>query len=54
MEVRSRKLTLRLLDQALIKEQRTKWQALNLLLPILIVIAFGITQYIIRKKRYTQ
>lgn len=54
MEVRSRKLTLRLLDQALIKEQRTKWQTLNLLLPILIVIAFGITQYIIRKKRYTR
>ncbi|MCL4816632.1 MAG: gliding motility-associated ABC transporter substrate-binding protein GldG [Flavobacteriales bacterium] len=54
MEVRSRKLTLRLLDQALIKEQRTKWQTLNLLLPVLIVIAFGITQYIIRKKRYTQ
>lgn len=53
MEVRGRKLTIRLLDQNILKEQRTKWQLLNLLLPIFIVIAFGIIQYFIRKKRYT-
>jgi ABC-2 type transport system permease protein len=53
MEVRGRKLTIRLLDQNILKEQRTKWQLLNLLLPILIVVAFGIIQYFIRKKRYT-
>jgi ABC-2 type transport system permease protein len=52
ISVRSRELKLRLLDRTLISKQRIYWQLLNCLLPILLIAGFGITKYLLRKKKY--
>ncbi len=52
ISVRSRELKLRLLDRTLISKQRLYWQLLNSLLPILLIAGFGITKYLLRKKKY--
>ncbi len=52
MNVRSRKLKLRLLNNAKIKEERLKWQLINTIVPVVLVILFGIIFGIIRKRKY--
>jgi len=52
ISVRSRELKLRLLDRTLISKQRLYWQLLNSILPILLIAGFGITKYLLRKKKY--
>ena len=52
ISVRSRELKLRLLDRTLISKQRLYWQLLNSLLPIILIAGFGITKYLLRKKKY--
>lgn len=52
MSVRKRELTLRLLDKTKVKEERLKWQIINLVLPILAIIFFGILMTFLRKKQY--
>lgn len=52
ISVRSRELKLRLLDRTMISKQRLYWQLLNSLLPILLIAGFGITKYLLRKKKY--
>lgn len=52
LETRSKDLTLRLLDTKKIEEHKTTWQALNIGLPVLLVIvAAGIFQSV-RKRKY--
>lgn len=53
MQVRAKELTLRLLDKKKVKEERFKWQMINTVLPLLLIIVFAIIQYIIRKRKYT-
>jgi ABC-2 type transport system permease protein len=53
MQVRAKELTLRLLDKKKVKEERFKWQMINTVLPLLLIIIFAINQYIIRKRKYT-
>jgi ABC-2 type transport system permease protein len=54
MELRSRELKLRLLDSAKIKKERLKWQVINMVGPVLIVI-LAVTFYrYIRKRKYTK
>ena len=53
IEIRSRELKLRLLDTKKINEQRTLWQVLNTILPVILIIVFGVVQGRIRKKKYT-
>ncbi|OIP02788.1 MAG: gliding motility-associated ABC transporter substrate-binding protein GldG [Bacteroidetes bacterium CG2_30_32_10] len=52
ISARSKVLTLRLLDKAKIVKDRLFWQLLNALLPVLIIIVFGISQNIYRKRKY--
>ena len=52
ISVRSRELTLRLLDKEVLKTQKTLWQIINTLVPIVLVIIFGIVQYWLRKRKY--
>ncbi len=54
MSVRSRELTLRLLDKKKINSEKLKWQLINTLLPIFIVMLFGAIQNFNRKRKYTQ
>lgn len=51
MEAKSKNFTLRLLDAKKVEEERTYWQLINLVLPLIILVAGGfIFQYIRRKK----
>jgi len=53
MGVRARELKLRLLDPALIRDERTKWQLINTLVPLLFILIFGISLSFYRKKKYS-
>lgn len=50
--LRSRMKTQRLLNRKAISLERTKWQVINIIIPLLIVVLLGAIQYFIRKKRY--
>jgi ABC-2 type transport system permease protein len=54
MELRSRELKLRLLDKARIKNERIKWQLINIAGPVLIVILAGVIYGFFRKRIYTK
>ncbi|MBP7507302.1 MAG: gliding motility-associated ABC transporter substrate-binding protein GldG [Prolixibacteraceae bacterium] len=53
MELRSRTLKLRILDKVKIREEKIKWQILNVLIPIIIIILSGIVYNILRKRKYS-
>jgi len=54
MELRSRELKLRLLDSSVIKKGRLKWQLINIVCPVLIVIIAGIIYNWLRKRKYAK
>ncbi len=49
---RSKDVKLRLLDQTKVKEEKTTWQLINLGVPLLILVLFGVVYNYWRKKRY--
>ena len=51
-ESRNKDFILRLLDKVKVNEQKTSWQFINILLPIFVVIFFGILYQWIRKRKY--
>jgi ABC-2 type transport system permease protein len=53
LQLRSREVKLRLLDKKKIKQQRTKWQINNVIIPILLLAAFGCIQFWYRKRKYS-
>jgi ABC-2 type transport system permease protein len=53
ISVRSRELTLRLLDKKKIKLDRLKWQLINTVIPLLLVFIYGIVHFLRRKRKYT-
>lgn len=54
MALRAKEYKLRILDRALIRDERLKWQMINIILPVLLVIAFGLFYNSSRKRRYAQ
>ena len=54
MGVRSKKLTIRLMDKTILKKDKFKWQLINTVLPIGLILIFGIAHYYDRKKKYTK
>ena len=54
IDIRSRELKVRLLDTAKIDQERTKWQVINTLVPIALIIALGLVMAFIRKKKYSK
>lgn len=52
MESRSKEFKLRMLDRAKITEQRTLWQVVNVGVPVVIMLAFGLIFNRLRKRRY--
>lgn len=54
INTRSKEVKIRPLDEVKIKNQKLTWQVINLILPILVIILFGIMKYIIRKNRYAK
>ncbi len=53
IEVRAKEIKLRLLDKGKLKIERFKWQVINLGVPILVMILFGLINKRIRKRKYT-
>jgi ABC-2 type transport system permease protein len=54
MQLRSRTLKLRLLNKRITNEDKTIWQLTNVLLPIGLLLIFGLGYQIIRKRKYTK
>ena len=54
MSVRSKKLKIRLLDKTVLKSDKFKWQLINTVLPIGLILLFGFAHYFDRKKRFTK
>ena len=52
-EARAKDYTLRLLDAKKVTDQKTMWQLINLVIPILLIIIFGIIYQWWRRKRYS-
>lgn len=51
---RTKEIKLRPLDGIKVQNERTKWQLINLLGPILLIVVFGVTRSLIRKRRYSR
>jgi ABC-2 type transport system permease protein len=54
ISVRSRELTLRLLDTTKIESQRLFWQLLNIILPLLLILVFSFVKLRLRSRRYSR
>ncbi len=52
IEARGKEVKLRLLDRVKAKEEKTKWQMINILIPIIGLAFFGIIYNWIRRRRY--
>ncbi|MDC0303645.1 gliding motility-associated ABC transporter substrate-binding protein GldG [Flavobacteriales bacterium] len=50
--IRSRALEIRLLDRKKAESERTKWQIINVGIPIILILIFGFVNARMRKKRY--
>jgi gliding motility-associatede transport system auxiliary component len=50
--VRSKEIKLRLLDKTLIESNKTLWQVLNSVLPLFLVLVFGIVKGQVRRRRF--
>lgn len=54
IELRSKELVIRLLDKNRAQKEKEKWQVFNLVLPIAIILVFGVVNNYIRKRKYTK
>jgi gliding-associated putative ABC transporter substrate-binding component GldG len=54
MSLRAKEFKLRLLNKARIRDERFKWQVINTLLPVLLLICFGFYYNYSRKKKYSR
>lgn len=54
IEARTKEFKIRLLDTQKTERDRVKWQAINLVAPVLIILLLGLVQIIWRKKAYTK
>jgi hypothetical protein len=52
LEARSKDLKLRLLDAQRIETERTKWQIINILLPVALILVFASCYFFFRKRKY--
>ena len=54
MQLRDRTVQLRLLDKVRLREEKSFWQLLNVLAPMVVVLLFGMCYNIIRRYRYSR
>jgi ABC-2 type transport system permease protein len=52
--LRSKTITLRPLDKAKVKEERTFWKAINVFIPILVIVVFGLLYNSLRRRKYAR
>jgi gliding-associated putative ABC transporter substrate-binding component GldG len=54
IETRSREVKIRPLDRVKVKQQRTKWQLINLVLPVALVLLIGGLKWYTRKNKFAR
>ena len=54
MQLRSKKITLRLLNKEEANENRIKWQLINIIAPLAILLVFSLVFVILRKRKYVR
>jgi len=54
MQLRAREIKLRLLDQAKLTQSGTFWQFINIVVPVLLIVAGGVLVMFLRRKKYTK
>ena len=54
MQLRSRTVQLRLLDKVRLREEKSFWQWLNMVVPLVLVLLFGVVYNVIRRHRYSR
>ena len=54
MELRSRTMQMRLLDKVKLREEKSLWQLVNVLLPVMIILCGGFIFWLLRRRRYTR
>ncbi len=54
INVRAKQITLRPLDRVRVKDERSRWQALNLLGPLGVLLLFGLGKYYFRRRKYAR
>lgn len=52
VNVRAKEIEMRPLDQYKAEQERMKWQLINLVLPLVVVILFGIIRFYVRKRKF--
>jgi ABC-2 type transport system permease protein len=50
--VRTKEIALRPLDRLQLKEQRTRWQLINIVLPLVVLVLYGLLRFYLRKRKY--
>jgi len=50
---KGKEIQLRPLDKNKLAEEKTYWQVVNLVVPIVLLVVFGISRYYLRKRKYT-
>ncbi|MBN4082088.1 gliding motility-associated ABC transporter substrate-binding protein GldG [bacterium AH-315-B15] len=53
LDIRTKTITLRLLDPEKVKENRDWWEVMNILIPLLLLSLLTAGQFILRRKKYT-
>jgi ABC-2 type transport system permease protein len=53
ISLRAKEFKLRVLDKSKIRNERLKWQLINTIVPVFLVLVFGIYYHYARKKRYS-
>ena len=54
INIRSKEITVEFLNQDKIANEKTKWQIINILLPLLLLGTFGVVFNYFRRKKYAQ
>jgi len=45
---------MRPLDQVRVRAERLNWQLFNIVLPVLMVVSFGVLRFVWRKRKYSR
>lgn len=52
ISVRARELKIRLLNKKKVEKERLQWQLINVALPVVLIVFFGMGQTVVRRRRY--
>ena len=53
LESRTKEVKLRLLDRVRMSEEKTKWQLVNVVLPLVLIVLLGGLKFYLRKRKFT-